>query len=394
MSVNINSMLLNNTNPNNLLQKNNLQNSDINLSKNSFLDIFFGISSLREKNILVENVINPAEENREQKENKDLTDIDYENLLHFIFQNPQNSQNIKNIQEINTQNLETVKTTSSIELNESNIIEKSKEGEILPLLNNMDTNKNNDLQSSDYSKLSYNDFNNNLEKKLNVLKNPILMENESLNSVESKKINNLNTIKKDSIPKEILIKDISKNEKEFKNLYNLASKHVQDVKSLFNDKDNRIIKISDDSSQINTSVLTQVKDKIITMVKDQTQHVTMELFPENLGKINVKMVFEKEQLRIEIIPSNEKAGSILMANVKDLNGILEQNLNNTHVDINLNLNNFNQLEQNSLNYKNQQNQQHNNKSSGIKLSKKDDSVENVTERLNNSNNYNRLNKVV
>jgi len=48
-------------------------------------------------------------------------------------------------------------------------------------------------------------------------------------------------------------------------------------------------------------VLAQVEDKIVMMAKDGTQQVTMELFPENLGKVNIKMSIEAEKMIVEIM---------------------------------------------------------------------------------------------
>lgn len=87
--------------------------------------------------------------------------------------------------------------------------------------------------------------------------------------------------------------------------------------------DNKIIKISDESSVLKESVITQVKDQIVLMKAEGKQTVTMQLTPENLGKLDIKMVFENGNLSIEILTSNPKTHSIILSNISELKSILQ-----------------------------------------------------------------------
>jgi len=117
---------------------------------------------------------------------------------------------------------------------------------------------------------------------------------------------------------------------------------------------NKIIEVSDESAKINQSVLAQVEDKIVMMAKDGTQQVTMELFPENLGKVNIKMSIEAEKMIVEIMSLDGKTGNILALNAPELTKALQNNFSNGTVHVTVTDNSLNQYNQNSLNYNQQQ----------------------------------------
>ncbi|MGB4439507.1 MAG: flagellar hook-length control protein FliK [Sedimentibacter sp.] len=90
---------------------------------------------------------------------------------------------------------------------------------------------------------------------------------------------------------------------------------------------NKIIEVSDESSQIKNPVLSQVEDKIVYMSSGETEgtkHVTMELNPENMGKVDIKMTFENNKITVEIKVSNEETQKILSSNSEELAKVLNK----------------------------------------------------------------------
>lgn len=92
--------------------------------------------------------------------------------------------------------------------------------------------------------------------------------------------------------------------------------------------ENKIITISDESSQIRPQVLSQVRDKIAFMAEEGsdsgTKQVTMELHPNNLGKVDIKMTFEDNKITVEIKALNEETQKILSSGVGELTKILNK----------------------------------------------------------------------
>ncbi len=92
--------------------------------------------------------------------------------------------------------------------------------------------------------------------------------------------------------------------------------------------ENKIITISDESSQIKSQVLSQVRDKIAFMAGEGSEsgikQVTMELQPNNLGKVDIKMTFEDDKITVEIKALNEETQKILSSGAGELAKILNK----------------------------------------------------------------------
>lgn len=93
------------------------------------------------------------------------------------------------------------------------------------------------------------------------------------------------------------------------------------------DLKNKIITISDGSTEIKSQVLSQVKDKIIIMTENSQDSngiktITMELRPQSLGKVDIKMSYENNKLTVEIKASNEETQKILSSNTDELKELL------------------------------------------------------------------------
>lgn len=95
-------------------------------------------------------------------------------------------------------------------------------------------------------------------------------------------------------------------------------------------KEETIITVSDEASEIKPQVLSQVKEKIVFMAEDKpdsdvgVKYVTMELQPHSLGKVDIKMAFEGDKITVEIKAANKETQKILQSNVQELADILNK----------------------------------------------------------------------
>jgi hypothetical protein len=140
-------------------------------------------------------------------------------------------------------------------------------------------------------------------------------------------------IKEISTYAEKLITQIENNRNKFKEEIDINAGMAQKSKLMFSE--NKIIEVSDESSYIKSSAISQIKDKIELMINERTngtKEVTMELKPENLGKVNIKMFYEGNKLTVEIKALNEETSKLLMSNSQELTKLL-----NKTVDTNVNV---------------------------------------------------------
>lgn len=153
---------------------------------------------------------------------------------------------------------------------------------------------------------------------------------------------------------EKLISQIESDKNKFKEEFNYQVELTENKPML--EGNNKIIEVSDESSQIKSSVLSQVKDKIVFMASeghDGTKQVTMELNPENMGKVDIKMTFENNKITVEIKALNEETHKILSSNAEELAKALNKNAE-TNVNITVKPHES-QYGQNPLDYNSQNN---------------------------------------
>lgn len=156
---------------------------------------------------------------------------------------------------------------------------------------------------------------------------------------------------------EKLISQIESDKNKFKEEFNYQV-GLTDNKPIL-EENNKIIEVSDESSQIKSSVLSQVKDKIVFIASegtdgtDGTKQVTMELNPENMGKVDIKMTFENNKITVEIKALNEETHKILSSNAEELAKALNKNAE-TNVNITIKPHES-QYAQNPLDYNSQNN---------------------------------------
>jgi len=167
----------------------------------------------------------------------------------------------------------------------------------------------------------------------------------------------LNSVKDEAMIKNDIVKNKSKVDVDY-------NKSIVDNKNYMFSNNNKIVEISDESSKIKTTVLSQVEDKVILMAnsKNGKQEVNMELNPQNLGKVNIKMSISSDKITVEIMALNGKTSDILLANVQELTKVLQNNFNDGTVNVIVAENSLDQYNQSNLNY----NQQQNNKEQSYK----------------------------
>ncbi|MGD9568629.1 MAG: flagellar hook-length control protein FliK [Sedimentibacter sp.] len=154
-----------------------------------------------------------------------------------------------------------------------------------------------------------------------------------------------------SIQAEKLIVEIEGNKNKLKSEINFNVEMLSPKEPIIQGE-NAIITVSDESSNINSQVLAQVKDKIVFMVDEgkgegNIKQVTMELQPHNLGKVDIKMTFEDNKITVEVKALNEETQKILSTNAKELANILSKT---TESSINVVVKNYeSHFEHNPLN---------------------------------------------
>ena len=148
---------------------------------------------------------------------------------------------------------------------------------------------------------------------------------------------------------EKLISQIENNRNKLKNEINYHAEIAQSNKAIISD--NNVIEVSDVSNEIRSSILSQVEDKVVLMINEGTngtKNVIMELNPENMGKVYIKMTYHNNQLSVEIKALNKETQKILFSNSGELLKVLTES-----VDSNVNIvvkHHESMYEQNQLDY--------------------------------------------
>lgn len=175
------------------------------------------------------------------------------------------------------------------------------------------------------------------------------LENQNSAITDTKMLNGTEVVKSNATTlKETLLAEVNKSKEDFKDEIDLSKISVEEKKITFTDN-NKIIKVTDEASQIKSTVLSQVKDQIISMAEDGTQEVKMKLYPENLGEIDIKMSFEKQKMTVEIGALNKDTEKLLISHANELTSILNK-LNDSFVNVVVksNENQLTQFEQNNF----------------------------------------------
>ncbi len=197
--------------------------------------------------------------------------------------------------------------------------------------------------------------------KISVISNELLHNNANANNILNASSNATELITEENIADlnlavaskaDNIDKGITDNKELSKSVVDESLLNVNGVNIQNNSK---IIKVNDESSLIKDSIMTQIKDQIVLMKSDGKQTVTMQLTPENLGKLDIKMVFEKGNLSVEILASNPKTHSMILSNISELKSVLQNSIADRTF---INVDNQKQMYEQSHNQNNQGSSHH------------------------------------
>lgn len=158
-------------------------------------------------------------------------------------------------------------------------------------------------------------------------------------------------IQQEGVHVEEMIVDIDRNKDKAADKVNFSAELLASNEPIVQGE-SKVVILTDESSQLKSQVLSQVKDKIIFMAEEgsssgRIKQVTMELQPHNLGKVNVKMIFEDNKVTVEITALKEETQKILSSNAGELAKTLNKNMDSS---INVVVKNHESHESHPLNY--------------------------------------------
>lgn len=167
--------------------------------------------------------------------------------------------------------------------------------------------------------------------KVSVISNESAQNNANVNSILDVSNNATDVVAEENNKLNLAVAstadNIDKGIKDNKELSNsIVDESLLNVNGVNIQNNSKIIKINDESSLIKESVMSQIKDQIVLMKSNGIQTVTMQLTPENLGKLDIRMVFEKGNLSVEILASNPKTHSLILSNISELKSVLQNSI--------------------------------------------------------------------
>ncbi|WP_326910443.1 flagellar hook-length control protein FliK [Sedimentibacter sp. MB31-C6] len=339
-----------------LLQNKNMTST--NLSENSDADI--NMQNLLLGNDLNKHLINTERYNpvlptvpnlQENQEDNTELQYDYSSMINMIYgadltdltgltnslQNFEISNNSVNFENIVNDIMNSDVRNKGNVANASNIVVNN-DGTVINSNNSELFTNNHNLYSNEYQPDNLVQIDTKLEEKV-------------LDPKLASELNKHKVVSEKTILKDNLVSIIETDKENFKEKINFQIEQMGISKTTY-DFENKIIKVSDESSLLKSTVLTQIKDRIDLMYEEKSQHVVMELYPKNLGKVDIKMSFENEKLTVDIMALDKETQSILMTNVKELSSILENKMD-TAVQISIK-NDMLQYDTNNLNSNGQQ----------------------------------------
>lgn len=134
---------------------------------------------------------------------------------------------------------------------------------------------------------------------------------------------------------------------------------VADVVNPLKTNDLEVVKIKvGDGQQVSSEKLIEEVSKSVILKADSSNEYELQLDPENLGKIKVKLLFEEGKLTVSMLCSNGKTANLLAEGISNLTQAIQQSTR-SEVAVNVKEENYlnNNSEQNERqNSSNQQNQ--------------------------------------
>jgi len=92
-------------------------------------------------------------------------------------------------------------------------------------------------------------------------------------------------------------------------------------------KDITIIKVSDETTKLDHTATTQFANTITTKLSEGKSEFTMQLFPENLGRVAVKLIAENGNIVVQLIADNPKTQSLLLNSSSDIRELVFNSTN-------------------------------------------------------------------
>lgn len=160
-------------------------------------------------------------------------------------------------------------------------------------------------------------------------------------------------------------------------------------------RDTGFVKISDASSKLDVSPQQQIVDNIQVNLKNDKSEFEMQLFPENLGKVSVKMVAENGLITIQLIADNPKTQSLLLSNANEIKSLVQASTGtNTQVVASNQSEVLQHYSQQQADQENHQNQQNNQTEQNQATNENDEAVAidftSLLEQMKQSMQYNRF----
>lgn len=191
---------------------------------------------------------------------------------------------------------------------------------------------------------------------------------EQVESNTTNKVNNQIQVKSaesDSVGEDKASKVVDKTSKTDEFKFQKESKQyadenvVSDALKPVKTNELEVVKIKvGDGQQISSEKLIDEVAKNIILKSDSSNEYELQLDPENLGKIKVKLLFEEGKLTVSMLCSNGKTANLLSEGISNLTQVIQQSTR-SEVAVNVKEDNYlnNNSEQNARqNSSNQQNQ--------------------------------------
>ncbi len=89
--------------------------------------------------------------------------------------------------------------------------------------------------------------------------------------------------------------------------------------------------VNTEDAELRNQIINQIKDQMLLVKSEGKDVFTMQLNPEELGKLDVKMILENGSLSVEILATNQKAYELILSSMGDLKNLLENSLINKDV---------------------------------------------------------------
>ncbi|MFU0831611.1 MAG: hypothetical protein ACFWUC_01510 [Oscillospiraceae bacterium] len=103
---------------------------------------------------------------------------------------------------------------------------------------------------------------------------------------------------------------------------NSGTNATESLSNLYN-SGNVVIRVSNEIGQERASPIRQIADTAIYQMQNGKKEFTVDLYPESLGKVSVKLISDSGMLTVEIAASNPKTQSLILSSSAEIRDILQ-----------------------------------------------------------------------